>query len=233
MQQLWRINMATTKCVETTSESHVHFAKHSSGEMKTRPSIAQYITTTRNQIAAMNCHTYIAPLTMEWRLVSCLWRLRLPTPIGLLCQLECRSHHAHRCMFPHFRPPVTLSTVSWFCCRSQCRLVSSWHRVSRLPLELRRPFLKVCKNCRRHLVRLFQLVTKASHHFCTAQAPHRWLCTFTQGSQTGFQSSWWDTHALEIWQFHCQITLKTVCYQPYWKASVWMLLCNLHRIILQ
>ena len=101
MQQLWRINMATAKCVETTSESHVHFAKHYPGEMKMRPSIAQNITTTRNQTAAMNCHTYIAPFTMEWRLVSCLRRLRLPTPVGLLCQFECRSHLPHRCMF-HF-----------------------------------------------------------------------------------------------------------------------------------
>ena len=49
MQQLWRINMATAKCVETTSEYHVHFAKHSPGEMKTRPSTAKNMTTTRNQ----------------------------------------------------------------------------------------------------------------------------------------------------------------------------------------
>ena len=78
-------------------------------------------------------------LQMECRSVSCLWRLRLPTSVGLLCPFECRSHQAHRCMFPHFRPPVTLSTVSWFCCRSRCRPVSSWCRVSLLPLELRRP----------------------------------------------------------------------------------------------
>ena len=37
---------------------------------------------------------------------------------------------AHRLKFPHFRPPVTLSTVSWFCFRSRCRPVSSWCRVS-------------------------------------------------------------------------------------------------------
>ena len=76
---------------------------------------------------------------LEWRLVSCLRRLRLPTSVRLLCQFECRSHQAHRCIFPHFRPPVVLSTVSWFCCRSRCRPVSSWCRVSVLPLELRRP----------------------------------------------------------------------------------------------
>ena len=128
-----------SKCVKTTSESHVHFTKHSPGEMKARPSIAQNITTTRNQTAAMTGHTYIAPFTMEWRLVSCLRRLRLPTPIWLLCQFECRSHQAHRYMFPHFRPLVTLSTVSWFCCRSRCRSVSSWCRVSLLPLEFCRP----------------------------------------------------------------------------------------------
>ena len=46
MQQLWRINMATAKCVETTSESHLHFAKQSPVEMKTRPSIAQNLMTT-------------------------------------------------------------------------------------------------------------------------------------------------------------------------------------------
>ena len=93
----------------------------------------------QNQTAAMNCHTYITPLTMGWRSVSCLWRLRLPTSVGLLCQFECRVHQAHRCVFPHFRPPVTLSTVSWFCCRSRCRPVISWCRVSLLPLELRHP----------------------------------------------------------------------------------------------
>ena len=128
--------------VEITSESHVHmvhFVKRSPGEKKTRPSIAQNITTTRNQTAAMNCHTYIAPFTMEWRLVSCLWRLWLPPPFGLLCQFECRWHQDHRCIFPNFRPPVTLSTLSWFCCRSRCRPVSSWCRVSLLPLELRCP----------------------------------------------------------------------------------------------
>ena len=54
-------------------------------------------------------------------------------------------------------------------------------------------------------------------------------------TQTGFQSSWWDTYALDIWQFHCQITLQTVCYQPHWKASVWILLSSvtIHRIMLQ
>ena len=127
-QKLWFI------CVKHVINSGVQ-----PGEMKTRPSIAQNITTARNKTAAMNCHTYIAPFTMEWRLVSCLWRLRLPTPVGLLCQFECRSHQAHRCMLSHFRPPVTLSTLSWFCCRSPCRPVSSWCRVSLLPLELRRP----------------------------------------------------------------------------------------------
>ena len=139
MQQLWRINKATAKCVETTSESHVHFAKHSPREMKTRLSIAQNITITRNQTTAMNCHTYIAPFTIEWRLVSCLRRLRLPTPVGLLCKFECHSHQSYWCMFPHFPPPVNLSTVSWFCCSSRCRLVSSWCRVSLSPLEFRRP----------------------------------------------------------------------------------------------
>ena len=59
-------------------------------EMKMRHSMAQSITTTRNQTAAMNCHTYIAPVTMEWKLVSCIWRLRSPTSTGLLCQFECR-----------------------------------------------------------------------------------------------------------------------------------------------
>ena len=154
MQQLWRINMATVKCVETTSESHVHFAKHSLGEMKTRPSLAQTITTTRNQTAAMNFHTYIAPFTMEWRLVSCLWRLRLPTPVGLLCQFECRSHQAHSCMLPRFRPPVTPSTVSWFCCRSRCRPVSSWCRVLfyHSNFVVHQLKLKARKNCRHRLV---------------------------------------------------------------------------------
>ena len=52
-------------------------------------------------------------------------------------------------------------------------------------------------------------------------------------TQTGCKSSWWDTHALDIWQFHCQITLKTVYYQPYWKGSAWVLLHNFHRIFLQ
>ena len=41
--------------------------------------------------------------------------------------------------------------------------------------------LKARENCRNRLVRLFQLATKDSHYFCTAQVPHRWLCTFSQG----------------------------------------------------
>ena len=49
-------------------------------------------------------------------------------------------------------------------------------------------------------------------------------------TQTGFKSLWWDTHTLDIWQRHCQIALKTVCYKPYWKASAWVLLCTLHKI---
>ena len=92
------------------------------------------------------------------------------------------------------------------------------------------PELKARKNCRQHRVRFFQLLTKASHHLYTAQTPHWWPCTLTQ---TSCKSSWWDTHALSIWQFHCQIKLKTVCYQPNWKSSTWVLLCTLHRIILQ
>ena len=85
-------------------------------------------------------------------------------------------------MFSHFRPPVTLSTVSWFCCRSRCRPVSSWCKVSLLPLELR-------SSARTQSLwklpsppcRLFQLVTKASHHLYTTQDPHWWPCTFAQG----------------------------------------------------
>ena len=127
------------------------------------------ITMTRNQTAAMNCYTYIAPLTMEWKSVSHIWRLRLFTSVGLLCHFLGHSHQAHRCMFPHFRPPVTLLTVSWFCCRSWCRPVSSWCRVSLLPLVVHHLELKARKNCRHRLVRLFQLVTKASHHIYTAQ----------------------------------------------------------------
>ena len=49
MQQLWRINMVTPKYVETTSASHVYFAKYSTGEMKTKPLIAQNVTMTRSQ----------------------------------------------------------------------------------------------------------------------------------------------------------------------------------------
>ena len=65
-------------------------------EMKTKPSIAQNITTTRNQTAAISCHTYIAPLTLERRSVSYIWRLRLRTSVRLVCQFECRSHQARR-----------------------------------------------------------------------------------------------------------------------------------------
>ena len=54
--------------------------------------------------------------------------------VWVVCQFECRSHQAHRCMFPHFRPPVTLSTMSSLCCRSRCRPVSSWCGISLLTL---------------------------------------------------------------------------------------------------
>ena len=50
-------------------------------------------------------------------------------------------------------------------------------------------------------------------------------------NQTGCKSSWWDTHAVDIWQFHCRITPKTVCYHPYWKASAWVPLYSPHQYI--
>ena len=120
---------------------------------------------------------------MGWRSVSCFWRLWWPTSFGLLCQFECRPYQSHRRMFLHFRPLVTLSTASWFGCRSRCRPDSSWCRVSRLPLELRTS--SITSNSKpvklpSPLVRLFQLVTKASHHLCTTKAPHFWLCTLTK-----------------------------------------------------
>ena len=40
-QSLGDSRVVTAKCVETTSESHVHLAKHSPGEMRMRPSIAK------------------------------------------------------------------------------------------------------------------------------------------------------------------------------------------------
>ena len=133
MQQLWRINMATAKCVETTGESHVHFAKHSPGEMKTRPSRAQNITTTRNQTPAMNCHTYIVPLTMEWRSASCLWRLQLPTPVGLLCQFQCRLHQTHRCCCVSFNvvriKPIDVCFLI-FARRSPCQQISLYYQLT-------------------------------------------------------------------------------------------------------
>ena len=65
-------------------------------------------------------------------------------------------------------------------------------------------------DCRHHLVRLFQLVTKASQHlYLHCPSPHWWLAV----------------------SLSC-ITLKTGCYQPCWKASAWVLLCTLHMIII-
>ena len=160
-------------------------------------------------------------------------KTELPTPVELLCPFECRSHQAHRCMLSHFRPPVTLSTVSWFCCRSRCRPVSSWCRVSLLPLELRRPSARTQSPWKLPSSprRLFQLVTKASQHLHYPGSTSMTLC-INPRTQTCYKSSWWDTHAIDIWQFHCRITLKTVCYQPYWKTSAWVSLCTLHSNIL-
>ena len=89
--------------------------------------------------------------------------------------------------------------------------------------------LEARKNCRHHLVRLFQFKPRP-HSISTLPRPHIDDFVHLPKTQTGW---WWDTHALDIWQFHCQITLKTVCFQPYWEASTWVLLCTLHRIILQ
>ena len=148
---------------------------------------------------------------MEWRSVSCLWRLRLRTSVGLLWQFECRSHQAHRCMFPHFRPPVTLSTASWFCCRSRCRPVSSWCRVSLLSLELRRPSPRTQSSPLKlpsPPLRLFQLVTKASYHLYTTQDTHWWLCIFTQGPKLCIfmikhKSRWHLTTSLSDYTENC------------------------------
>ena len=144
----------------------------------------------------MNCHTNIAPLTMAWRSVSCLWRLWLPTPVGLLCQFECRSHQAHRCIFPHFRPPVTLSTVSWIFCRSRCRPASSWYGVSRLALELRRPSLrtlspqKLPSPDRQTFPVGNQGLTPTLHY----PGYTSMILYIHPRTQTGFKLSWWDTY---------------------------------------
>ena len=86
-------------------------------------------------------------------------------------------------MLSHFRPQVTLSTVSWFCCRSRCGPVSSCCRVSLLPLELRRPSARTQSPWKLPSppCRLFQLVTKASQYLYTTQDPRWWLCSLTQG----------------------------------------------------
>ena len=128
---------------------------------------------------------------MEWRSVSCLWKLRFPTLFGLLCQFECRTHQANWCMFPHFRPPVALSTVSWLCCRSRCRLVSSWCRDSLLPLELYCPSPRTQSPYKLSLPprQAFPVgnegLTPPLH--CPG---HLYIYPRTQ---TGCKSSWWDT----------------------------------------
>ena len=98
-------------CVETTSDSHVHFAKHSPGEMM-RPSIAENIPMTGNQTAAMNCYTYIAHSQWDESRYHASEDCDCPHRLGCYVSFECCSHQAHGCMFPHFRPPVVLSTVS-------------------------------------------------------------------------------------------------------------------------
>ena len=103
----------------------------------------------------------------------------MPWRLGCFVSLIVGSHLAHRCMFPHFRPPVTLSTMAWFC------YLGKSHSVGEAWLTASYPYA---------------LVTVYS-------------CTRTP---TGCKTSWWDSHALHIWQFHCQITFKTVWYQPYW-----------------
>ena len=131
-------------------------------------------------------------------------------------------------MFPHFRPPVTLSTVSWFCCRSRCRSVSSWCRVSLLPLELRRPSARTRSPLKLPSSQTFPVGNhglKSPLHYPGSTLMTLYIYPRTQ---TGCKSSWWDTHAVDIWQFDCQITLKNVCYQPYWKTSAWLFICG-HR----
>ena len=100
---------------------------------------------------------------------SCLLKQDYDCPhrLGCCVSLNTGSHQAHRCMFAHFRPPVIRSIVSWFCCMSRCRLVSSRCWLTCVPLELRRPSPRTPspkKKCHHHLIRLFPLITKALQH---------------------------------------------------------------------
>ena len=78
----------------------------------------------------------------------------------------------------------------------------------------------------------FQLITRASHHLYTAQLDigdfvhlplvPNWLKIFMMRHTY----PWYMT-------IHWQITLKTVCCQPYWKSSARVLLCTFYRTIFQ
>ena len=166
----------------------------------------------------MNCQTYIAPLTMEWRSVSCLWRLPLPTSIGLLCSFNVvliKPIDVCFLIFAHWSP-----------CQ-QCHDSVAGLDVGRSAAGVE--FLFYHSNFVVHQIQL-----KASNKMLSP--PRQTFLVGNQGlapplhcpgsmlmtlyihpwTQTGCKYSWWDTDALDIWQFHLQITLKTVCCQPYW-----------------
>ena len=149
-------------CVETTSESHIHFAKHSPGEMETRPSIAQNITTTRNQTNATNCSTHNG----------------MKVSIMPLKSIDvCFLIFAHRSPCQQCRDSVAGPDVGWSAAGIEFLVYHSNFVVHHFEL-------KALKNCRHHPVKLGN--QGLTPPLCTAQAPHRWLCTFTQGPKLIF-----------------------------------------------
>ena len=147
-------------------------------------STAQNIMTTRNQTPEMICHTYIAPLTPGMKVSI----MPLKTAIVHISWVAVSVWMRLQSMYvSSFCPPVTLSTVSWFCCRSRCRLVSSWCRVlfHHSNFVIHHLERKARKNCHHHLVRLYQLVTKALHYLFTAQL---YIGDFVNS----WKSAWWE-----------------------------------------
>ena len=155
-------NAATLANQHVDCKVHVNYQRIShpirwkfSGKWKRGPSTAMNITMTRNQTAAM-ISFHSKDYDYPHRLDCCI-------------SLYAGSHLALQCMFAHFRSPchqchdsIAGPNVGWSAACFKFLLYHSNFVIPHFQLKAR-------QNCRRHLVRLFPLVTKSSHHLHTAQ----------------------------------------------------------------
>ena len=140
---------------------------------------------------------------------------------------------AHRSSCQH-----RVSTVSWFCCRFRCRLVSNWCWVSLVPLELRcqsppnQSLIKLPSPPRKAFPIGDQVDLNTTPPHCPV--PHCWLCTFTQGPKM-VANLHDETHMqLTSWHFAMSLSDNTEDYlllAILGNKRMSVIMYTLHRII--